>query len=49
MGCAAEIIVFDHVRANRQCQALRAKLHERFDAWLDEVEAQLPEAQATLA
>jgi hypothetical protein len=49
MGCTAEIIAFDNVRATRQHQALRAKLHERFDAWLDEVEAQLPEAQATLA
>ena len=49
MGCAAEIIAFDNVRANRQRQALRAQLHERFDEWLDEVEAQLPEAQATLA
>ncbi len=49
MGCVAEIISFDNVRAKRQRQALRAQLHARFDAWLDEVEAQLPEAQATLA
>jgi Uncharacterised protein family (UPF0236) len=49
MGYAAEIIAFDNVRANRQRQALREQLHERFEEWLDEVEAQLPEAQATLA
>jgi hypothetical protein len=28
---------------------LRQQLHERFDRWLDEVEAQLPEADVTLA
>jgi len=49
MGCAAEIIALDDVRASQQRQALRQQLHERFDQWLDEVEAQLPEADATLA
>ena len=49
MGCAAEIIAFDDVRASQQRQALRQHLHERFDQWLDKVEAQLPEADATLA
>jgi exonuclease VII large subunit len=49
MGCAAEIIALDDVRTSQQRQALRQHLHERFDQWLDEVETQLPEANATLA
>ena len=49
MGCAAEISVLDDVRASRQRQDLRHQLHERFDRWLDEVEAQLPESAPTLA
>ena len=49
MGCAAEIIALDDVRATQQRQALRQRLHERFDQWLDEVNAQLPEAEPTLA
>src|SRR5918992_574767 len=49
MGCAAKIIALDDVRASQERQALRQHLHERFDQWLDEVEAQLPEANATLA
>ena len=49
MGCAAEIIALDDVRASQQRQALRQQLHERFDQWLDEVEAQLPKVDATLA
>jgi hypothetical protein len=49
MGCAAEIIALDDVRARQQHQALRQHLHERFDQWLDAVEAQLPEAKPTLA
>src|SRR5918998_1481843 len=49
MGCAAEIIALDDIRASQQRQALRQHLHERFDQWLDEVEAQLPEADVTLA
>src|SRR5688500_11488928 len=49
MGCAAEIIALDDVRATQQRQALRQQLHERFDQWLDEVDAQLPEPDATLA
>jgi hypothetical protein len=48
MECAAEIIALDNVRASQQRQALRQHLHERFDQWLDEVEAQLPEADTTL-
>jgi hypothetical protein len=49
MGCAAEIIALDDVRASQQRHALRQQLHERFDQWLDEVEAQLSEAEPTLA
>ena len=49
MGCAAEIIVLDDVRATQQRQALRQHLHERFDQWLDEVDAQLSASNATLA
>src|SRR3712207_4909975 len=49
MGCAAEIIALDDVRASQQRQAFCQHLHERFDQWLDEVEAKLPKADATLA
>jgi hypothetical protein len=49
MGCAAKIIALDDVRASQERHTLRQQLHERFDQWLDEVEAQLPEAKATLA
>jgi hypothetical protein len=49
MGCAAEVISLDDVRASQQRQALRQHLHERFDQWLDELETQLPEPQPTLA
>jgi hypothetical protein len=47
MGCAAEVIALDDIRASQQRQALRQQLHERFDRWLDEVEAQLPEPEPT--
>ncbi len=49
MGCAAEVIALDDVRASQQRQALRQQLHERFDRWLDELEPQLPESPPTLA
>ena len=49
MGCAAEVIALDDVRASQQCQVLRQQLHERFERWLDELETQLPESQPTLA
>jgi hypothetical protein len=49
MGYAAEVIALDDVRASHQRQALRHQLHERFDRWLDELEAQLPESEPTLA
>ena len=49
MGCAAEVIALDDVRASQQRQVLRQQLHERFERWLDELETQLPESQPTLA
>lgn len=49
MGCAAEVIVLDDVRASHQRQVLRQQLHERFDRWLDELETQLPETDPTVA
>jgi hypothetical protein len=49
MGCAAEVIALDDVRARGQRQAIRGQLHERFDRWLDELETQLPESEPTLA
>ena len=49
MGCAAEVIALDDVRASQQRQVLRQQLHERFDRWLDELEMQLPESEPTLA
>src|SRR5215468_4683948 len=48
MGCA-EVISLPEVRARKQWEALRRQLHERFDRWLDEVEAQLPASEPTLA
>ena len=49
MGCAAEVIAFDEVRASYQRRAWREQLHECFDRWLDEVDSELPEAHPTLA
>jgi len=49
MGYAAEVIVLDEVRASQQRRVLRQQLHERFDRWLDELEAQLPESEPTLS
>jgi hypothetical protein len=48
MGCAAEVIALDEVRASQARQVLRGRLHERFDRWLDELEADVPEADVTL-
>ena len=45
----AEVISLPEVRARKQWEALRQQLHERFDQWLDEVAAQLPESAPTLA
>jgi hypothetical protein len=47
MGCAAEVISLDEVRASQARRALRDDLHERFDRWLDELEADLPAADVT--
>jgi hypothetical protein len=49
MGCAAEVISLDDVRASQQRQALRQQLHERFERWLDELETHLPDSEPTLA
>jgi hypothetical protein len=48
MGCA-EVISLSEVRASKQWDSLRQKLHARFDQWLDDFEARLPEPEATLA
>jgi len=45
----AEVISLPEVRASKQWEALRQQLHECFDRWLDEVEAQLPAPAPTLA
>lgn len=47
MGCA-EVIAFDQVRARQHWTTLRQRLHERFDQWLDQLEAALPEVAPTL-
>jgi hypothetical protein len=49
MGCTAEIISLDEVRARKQWATLRQHLHDRFDQWLDGLEAQLPEPEPTLS
>ena len=46
---AAEVISFEEVRARKQWDALRRQLHTRFDQWLDELEAPLPEPAPSLA
>ena len=45
----AEVISLPEVRARKQWEALRQQLHERFDQWLDAVEARLPASAPTLA
>ena len=47
MGCA-EVISLDQVRARQHWTTLRQRLHERFDQWLDQLEAALPEGAPTL-
>lgn len=49
MGCTAEVIALDEVCASHQRQARRQQLHERFDEWLNEVEARLLDPAPTLA
>lgn len=48
MGCA-EVISLSEVRARQQWDGLRQALHTRFDQWLDDLEARLPEPETTLA
>ena len=45
---AAEIIVFEEVRARKQWDTLRQQLHARFDQWLDTLEQQWYEPPSTL-
>ena len=45
----AEVISLDEVRASKQWVSLRQQLHDHFDQWLDDLEAQLPEPETTLA
>jgi len=37
------------VRASKQWASLRQQLHDHFDQWLDDLQAQLPEPETTLA
>jgi hypothetical protein len=46
---AAEVISFEEVRARKQWSTLRQQLHERFDQWLDTLEAQWHEPPAALS
>ena len=48
MGCAAQVISLDEGRARQQWDTLRQHLHDRFDQWLDGLEAPLPEPKPTL-
>ena len=47
MGCA-EVISLNEARARTHWTTLRQRLHERFDRWLDQLEAALPEGTPTL-
>ena len=47
MSCA-EVISLDQVRARTHWTTLRQQLHERFDRWLDRLEAALPEGEPAL-
>ena len=44
----AEVISLDEVRASKQWASLRQQLHDYFDQWLDDLQAQLPEPETTL-
>lgn len=48
MSCA-EVISLSKVRASSQWQRLRDDLQARFDQWLDRLQVQLPDPQASLA
>jgi hypothetical protein len=45
----AEVISLSDVRARKPWAPLRHSLHDRFDQWLDRLEAQLPDPETTLA
>jgi hypothetical protein len=45
---AAEVIPFEEIRARKQWDTLRQRLHERFDPWLDTLERQWDEPPSTL-
>jgi len=47
VGCA-EVSSLDEVRARKHWTTVRQRLHERFDRWLDQLEAALPEGEPTL-
>jgi hypothetical protein len=47
VGCA-EVISLNEVRARTHRTTLRQRLHERFDQWLDQLEAALPEGAPTV-
>ena len=47
VGCA-EVISLDDVRVRTHWTMLRERLHARFDRWLDQLEAALPEVALTL-
>ena len=49
MGCAAEVISLDEVRARQHRDTLRQHLHDRFDQWLDGLEAPWLESEPTFA
>jgi hypothetical protein len=45
----AEVISLEEVRASKQWASLRQQLHDYFDLWLDDLQAQLPEPETPLA
>ena len=45
----AEVISLDEVGASKQWASLRQQLHDAFDLWLDDLQAQLPKPETTLA
>jgi hypothetical protein len=45
----AEVISLDDVRASQQWVSLRQQLHDDFDQWLDQLQAELPDPETTLA
>ena len=43
------MISLEEVRASKPCASLGQQLHDYFDLWLDDIQAQLPEPETTLA